>query len=143
MPAPYTGRCGCGAVTLEISSEPTGTRQCWCRQCQQIAAGGATHNAIFAAEDVAIEGPIASFAWTAASGNSLTAWFCSGCGTQIYAQSSARLHLKTVRLGAIDEPHGLRPAMAIWTDDAPDWAVIDPALEHCPGQPPAPPVQPS
>jgi hypothetical protein len=48
------------------------------------------------------------------------------------------MHLKTVRLGVIDEPHGLRPQMAIWLDDAPEWAIIDPALEQFRGQPPAP-----
>lgn len=143
MPAPYTGRCGCGALTLRIDGEPIATRQCWCRQCQQIATGGPTQNAIFASGDVAIEGALASFAWIAASGNSLTAYFCPRCGTQIYGQSSARLHFMTVRLGAIDEPHGLKPAMVIWTDDAPDWAIMDPALERWPGQPPAPPALPS
>lgn len=138
MPAPYTGRCACGAVTLRIEGDTIGTRQCWCHQCRRIAAGGPTHNAIFRAEDVTIAGELASSTWTAASSNTLTFHFCPGCGSQIFAQSSARLHLMTVRLGVIDEPHGLRPRVAIWTDDAPDWAVIDPALERWPGQPPAP-----
>ena len=136
-----TGRCACGAVTLEIAGEPIGTRQCWCRQCQQIAAGGPTHNAIFPTEAVTITGALASSGWTAASGNSLTFHFCPACGTQIFAQSSARPQFRTVRLGAIDEPHGLRPQMAIWTDDAPEWAVIDPAMESWPQQPPPPPTQ--
>lgn len=135
----YTGRCACGAVTLEITAEPIGTRQCWCRQCQQISSGGPSHNAIFPAEAVAIRGDLASSEWHAASGNTLTHWHCPRCGTQIYAQSSARPHLKTVRLGAIDEPHGLRPQAAIWTEEAPAWAVIDPAMEQFPQQPPAPP----
>lgn len=134
----YTGRCACGQVTLEISGEPIQTRQCWCRQCQQIAAGGPTHNAIFRTEDVAISGELASAGYTAASGNTLALWFCPRCGSHIYGQSSARPQFRTVRFGAIDEPHGLRPQLAIWTDDAPDWAVIDPTLEQHSGQPPAP-----
>ena len=107
---PYTGRCACGAVTLEIAGDPIATRQCWCRQCQQIAA----------------------------SGNTLTHHFCPGCGTQVYGQSSARLHLKTVRFGVIDEPHGLAPEAAIWLAEAPAWAQVDPAIEQWQGQPPAP-----
>ncbi len=136
---PYTGRCACGAVTLEIGGEPLGTRQCWCRQCQQIAAGGPTHNAIFKSENVRVTGPLAQSSWQAASSNTLSFYFCPACGTQVYGQSSARMHLKTVRFGVIDEPHGLRPQMAIWTDDAPEWAHIDAALEQWPRQPPAPP----
>jgi hypothetical protein len=138
--ARYTGRCACGAITLAIAAEPVAARQCWCRQCQQIAAGGPTHNAIFAAEAVAVQGTLASSTWLAASGNTLTFHFCPSCGTQIYGQSSARLNLRTVRLGAIDEPHGLRPEMAIWLDDAPAWAQIDPNIPHHSRQPPPPPT---
>lgn len=135
-----TGRCACGRVTLRIEGEPLQTRQCWCRECQQIASGGPTHNAIFRNEDVAIEGELSVHSYVADSGNTLSLWFCPSCGSHIYGQSSARLNMRTVRFGAIDEPHGLKPQMAIWTESAPDWAVIDPALERFPGQPPAPAV---
>jgi hypothetical protein len=133
-----TGRCACEAVTLKLEGEPITTRQCWCRQCQQIAAGGPTTNAIFPAEAVHFDGGLASASWQAASGNSLTFWFCPKCGSQAYAQSSGRPHLKTVRFGFIDEPHGLKPEMAIWVSEAPDWAKVDPGIPHFDQQPPAP-----
>lgn len=136
-----TGRCACGAIRLEFSAKPIATRQCWCRQCQQIAAGGPTQNAIFKNDHVSIQGTLASCQWTAASGNTLTFHFCPSCGTQVYGQSSARMYLKTVRFGVIDEPHGLRPEMVIWTEDAPAWAQIDPTLEAWPQQPPPPPAK--
>ena len=44
----------------------------------------------------------------------------------------------TFRLGFLDEPHELAPEMAIWTDDKPAWAPLDPELPSFPGQPPAP-----
>lgn len=134
----YTGRCACGQVTLAVAGEPIATRQCWCRQCQQIAGGGPTHNAMFASGDVAIDGRLASHAYLADSGNTLTQWFCPDCGSPVYSQSSARPHIKTLRFGVIDAPHELRPQMAIWLDDAPAWAMIDPALEQHRRQPPAP-----
>lgn len=140
--AHYTGRCACGVVALEISGEPIGTRQCWCRQCQQIAAGGPTNNAMFKVEDVVLAGDVARSTWLADSGNTLTFHFCPVCGTQVYAQSSARSHLMTVRLGMLDPGHGLRPEAIIWTDDAPEWAVFDPALRQFPRQPPPPPPPP-
>lgn len=135
----YTGQCACGGVGMAISGDPVAVRQCWCRQCQQIAAGGPTNNAIFPADAVTISGALGHSQWTAASGNTLTFYFCPSCGTQVYAQSSARLHLKTVRLGMFDLPHGLRPEMAIWLDDAPAWAVIDRTMEQWPQMPPPPP----
>lgn len=134
----YTGRCNCGKVVLAIAGEPVATRQCWCRQCQRIAAGGSTQNAIFHAEGLAVDGILASHAYVARSGNTLTQWFCPACGTHVYAQSSARPQFRTVRLGVLDQPHGLKPGMVIWTDEAPDWANFDPALERFPQQQPLP-----
>lgn len=138
MPAPYTGRCGCGKVTLSIEGEPFAVGQCWCRQCQQIASGGGTNNALFRTEQVKIEGQLATHTYVAASGNTVTQEFCPSCGTPIWGQSSARDYVCAVKLGAIDEPHGLKPQAAIWTSEAPPWAHIDPALPQFPEMPPAP-----
>lgn len=134
----YAGRCACGAVTATITGEPVGVRQCWCRQCQQIAAGSATTNAMFATDDVKLEGALATRSYIAASGNTLTQSYCPECGTPIMGQSSARPQFRTIRVGFLEPGHGLAPQMTIWTADAPPWAVFDPALEQFPGQPPAP-----
>ncbi len=136
---PYTGRCECGAVTATVNGEPLATRQCWCAQCRKIASGSPTTNAMFLAADVALAGAIATNSYIADSGNTLTHSFCPRCGTQVMAQSSARPHIRTLRIGFLDEPHGLAPQMAIWIEEAPGWAVIDPAIEQHPRQPPAPP----
>lgn len=135
----FTGRCACGKVTLAIKADaPIQTRQCWCRQCQQIATGGPTHNAIFRTEDVMVTGELAAHSYIAASGNTLKLSFCPSCGSHVHGASSARPQFRTIRLGALDEPHGLRPQMAIWLDDAPAWAWVDPKLEQYPRQPPPP-----
>src|SRR5690242_9067767 len=138
MPEGLAGRCNCGALTATFSARPVQTRQCWCRQCQKAAAGGPTHNAIFNTDDVALSGTVGSWSYLAPSGNTLTQAFCRDCGTPAYAQSSARPQFMTFRFGFLDESHGLAPEMAIWTDDKPAWATIDPALPSYPRQPPAP-----
>ena len=142
MPAPYTGRCACGQVTITIAAEPVGTRQCWCRQCQQLAGGGPTHNAMFATDAITLAGRTGAHSYTAASGNTLTYEFCAECGTPVLGRSSARPQFRAIRLGLLDEGHGLAPQIAIWTDDAPDWAVIDPTLERHERQPPPPVPRP-
>jgi hypothetical protein len=134
----YTGRCACGGVRLSISGEPVAIRQCWCRQCQKLCGGGPSHNAMFHTHDVAIDGELATHSYLADSGNTLTQWFCATCGNPVYAQSSARPQFRTVRIGVIDEPHGIAPRMAIWTEAAPAWAAIDPRLDQFPRQPPPP-----
>lgn len=133
-----TGGCSCGGVTVKITGTAKAVRQCWCRQCQQLAGGGPTHNAMFLADDVAIEGELAGADWVAASGNTLTHWRCAGCGNPVFAQSSARPQFRTIRLGVLDPGHGLAPEAIIWTADAPAWAVFDPALPRFERQPPPP-----
>ena len=134
----YTGSCNCGAVTATIAGEPVAVRRCWCRQCQKSAAGGATTNAMFATDAIVFEGDLGRWDYVAASGNTLTQSFCGLCGTPIMGQSSAWPQLRTLRLGFIDEPHGLRPQVAIWLEEKPDWAVEDATLECFAAQPPAP-----
>lgn len=139
MPDGLTGRCNCGAVTARFAGQPVQTRQCWCRQCQKAAAGGPTHNAIFNTADVSLEGEAGTWSYLAPSGNTLTQAFCGGCGTPVYAQSSARPQFMTFRFGFLDDLHGLAPQMAIWTAEKPEWALLDSALLAYPEQPPAPP----
>jgi hypothetical protein len=134
----YSGRCNCGAVTATITGEPVAVRQCWCRQCQKLAAGGATHNAMFRTEEIALEGETRAWSYIAASGNTLTMHNCASCATPIYAQSSARPQFRTFRLGFLDEGHALAPNIAIWTEEMPAWAQLDPGLERWPRQPPPP-----
>lgn len=134
----YSGRCNCGAVTATIAGEPVAVRQCWCRQCQKLAAGGATHNAMFRTEDISLDGETRAWSYVAASGNTLTMHNCANCSTPVYGQSSARPQFRTFRLGFLDESHGLAPTVAIWTDERPAWARLDPAMESWPQQPPPP-----
>lgn len=131
----YTGRCLCGAVTLRIAGDAVGAAQCWCRQCQISAGGGPANNAIFMTDSVTIEGQIATTGWQAASGMHPTLDFCPSCGTHICGRSPLGPGMMAVRIGVIDQPHDLVPLLAIWTEEAPAWAVIDPALPSMTRQP--------
>ncbi len=135
----YSGGCACGAVRITVTAEPVAVRQCWCRDCQQLAAGHATVNAIFATDAIACSGTVTWKDRIAASGNKLSWGFCGECGTQLFAHSSARPEFRVVRLGAIDEPHGLAPDTVIWTDQAPAWARWPDGIAQHGGQPPAAP----
>lgn len=138
MPAPYVGTCACGEVTVALHAEPFAVGQCWCRQCQRIAAGSASNNAIFQTAHVEATGDLAVHTYPAESGNTSIQSFCRNCGTPIFGQSSAMSSVIAVKLGIIEQPHALRPGMAMWTSEAPDWAVIDQALPHFPKSPPMP-----
>jgi hypothetical protein len=134
--ASHSGACLCGAVRLSIDAEPMLARLCWCRLCQSLAAGSATVNVVFPSDKVAVEGEVRWYESFAESGNRMERGFCPACGTPLFSRSEARPHLLIVRAGALDDPELLAPQGTIWTDEAPTWAHIDPALPHFPRQPP-------
>jgi hypothetical protein len=137
-----TGGCLCGSVTLTIEAEPVNARLCWCTLCQKIAAGNATVNIVFPTEAVKTTGDVTWYESIADSGNRMRRGFCPKCGTPLFSVAEARPHLTIVRAGALDDPGILAPETIIWTDSAPEWAVLDATLPQFKGQPPAPPLPP-
>jgi hypothetical protein len=131
-----TGRCLCGSVVWTSQNEPIAVGVCWCRACQKIGAGSGTVSAYFTIDGFSIKGETREYVSRADSGNSNHRQFCPTCGTPLFGTSPTRKHLIRVRVGTFDDPSRVRPAMTIWTKEAPDWAAIDPALPVYQGQPP-------
>jgi hypothetical protein len=131
-----TGGCLCGRVRFHATAAPIVTRTCWCRLCQALGAGSATVNACFPTEAVTIEGELTAYENTADSGNAMVRRFCPHCGTPMFSEAKARPHLIFIRAGALDDPELARPAMTIWTREAPSWACFDPSLPTLEAQPP-------
>lgn len=130
------GSCQCGAVRITALADPFVTRACWCRDCQRLSGGGATHNAFFKVEEVAIEGEVRWHDVRADSGNTLSRGFCPQCGNPLLARSNARPHFIGVRIGVFDDREGLGPKSVIWAASAPSWAHHDPDLPRSERQPP-------
>jgi hypothetical protein len=131
-----SGSCRCGAVRITANAEPLTTRACWCKDCQKLTGGSATHNAFFKTEEVEVEGEVRWHDVTAESGNGLSRGFCPNCGSPLLVQSHVRRHLIGVRIGAFDDNDDLGPKSMIWTESAPAWAHLDPELPKVDRQPP-------
>ncbi|HET8693235.1 MAG TPA: GFA family protein [Aquabacterium sp.] len=129
-----TGHCLCGAVRFKLATEPLSTRICWCRDCQHLAANG-TVNILVEADGLTVTGALAEHTKTADSGNAVTRQFCPGCGTHLFAKSSARPQFRVLRVGNLDDPSSVMPTMNIWSSSAPSWACLNPALERIDNQP--------
>jgi hypothetical protein len=131
-----TGGCLCKAVRFRISAAPMVTRVCWCRLCQYIGAGSGTVNTCFASSAITVSGEPRDFRSIADSGNIMHRRFCPLCGTHLFSEAEARPHLTFVRSGALDDREIVKPAMTIWTSQAPSWACIDAAIQRFAGQAP-------
>jgi len=130
-----TGGCICGAIRYTLSEEPVTVRLCWCRDCQYWAGGNAPLNLRMRRSAVQVEGTPRSWASQADSGNHMLRSFCGECGTQMFSQSLEHPEFMVVRAGTLDDASGIRPLATIWTDSAPAWAAIDPAIPSFPRQP--------
>ena len=130
------GGCLCRAVRYRSDAQPIVTRVCWCRLCQYLATGNASVNVCFPSAAVAIEGGLSDYRTVADSGNVMHRRFCPVCGTHLFSAAEARPHLLFVRAGTLDDRELARPAMTIWTSQAPTWACIDERLPQAERQPP-------
>jgi hypothetical protein len=135
MTKPITGRCFCGAVRFQFDQAPIAVRACWCRDCQYLAAGNASINAVFRSDDLKLTGEVGEYISTADSGNTMRRRFCPKCGTPLFSHSSSRPELMVVRVGALDDREVGGPASFIWTASAPSWGFVDADLPNCAGQP--------
>src|SRR5213075_1014077 len=45
--------------------------------------------------------------------------FCPTCGIHLFSEAESRPHLVFIRGGTLDDPELTRPAMTIWTSQAP------------------------
>ncbi len=132
-----TGGCLCGSVRYRSTAAPITTRVCWCRLCQYLGAGSGTVNVCFATATFTREGATTVHASVAESGNPMQRSFCPRCGTPLFSATEARPHLVFVRAGSLDDPELARPALTIWTAEAPTWACFDARLPSAAGQPAA------
>lgn len=131
-----TGGCLCGAVRFTISASPMATRACWCRLCQHIGAGSGTVNVVFPSDAISIEGETTDYACVAESGAHMHRRFCPTCGTPVFSAAEEWPQVIIVRAGALDDPEIGKPALTIWTSEAPSWACFDPDVPQAEHQAP-------
>jgi hypothetical protein len=130
-----TGGCRCGAVRYTLSAEPFAVRLCWCRDCQYWTTGNAAVNLLVPRAAVQVEGGLSGWDSVAESGNHMRRSFCPRCGTPMFSEARENTERMVIRAGTLDDATGIVPTIVIWTDSAPAWAVIDPALHAFPRQP--------
>jgi hypothetical protein len=131
-----SGGCLCKAVRFSVADAPLAARACWCRLCQYLSGGNGMVSVCFRSDSFTVKGNVSWHESVADSGNRMSRGFCPACGTPLFSKAESRPHLIFIRAGALDDPNLLGPQMTIWTDAAPRWACIDPALPKVPGQPP-------
>ncbi|KAK4167963.1 Mss4-like protein [Cladorrhinum sp. PSN259] len=128
-----TATCFCGAVQLAFPTKAPGlvnTFVCNCTDCRKITASMFASNFTVANTHLKhLRGleKLKSFgqSHTIASGNVMTNYFCSTCGTLMYRVSSAFPGQSILRIGTVDDFNlhetKLRPQIEQFTKDRISW----------------------
>ena len=123
------GGCQCGACTYQFKGEPLVAYTCHCLACQKLTASAFLTCLWIPTENLdQRSGDPSCQERTTDSGNSLRTWFCGDCGSTLYAENSARPHLRTVHVGSLDAAEDFEVTRHIWVKRKLPWVALSP--EH-------------
>ena len=132
----YTGGCLCGAVRFEAQGEPDFQGYCFCADCKKASGSGFVPFMGFAASAVRISGPARQFKSVSFRGGESVRNFCPTCGGLVFGGIVGVDEQYTLYAGALDDPSGFQPKVAIFGRDKPDWMVLPPGVTVFEAMPP-------
>ncbi|PPQ69274.1 hypothetical protein CVT25_005931 [Psilocybe cyanescens] len=119
-----TGSCLCKTVKYTVVGDPLTFRVCHCYNCKK-ASGSAFMTNVFFTEDKLhiVEGEEKLNVYhdkETSSGNILSRYFCSQCGSNVFLQSSDKLavarKIRIIAAGTLDEDFDWVPKTQLWPE---------------------------
>lgn len=130
-----SGGCQCGNVRYWLTTENIIVYACHCQECQKQTASAFALSVPVLRDDFMIEGPLASYDRSAASGATTSCWFCPACGTRLYHQSSGSPHFITLKGGTLDDTSDLAPVAHLWIRRKQPWLQLPGGIQTFETQP--------
>src|SRR5215831_4658998 len=120
------GRCACGAITYELTSDPLIVHACHCRDCQRLTGTAFVTNIWIERNMVEAKGPEPkSFRLAGGSGRAHDVFFCGECGTFMWSRyHGAPGDFLFVRAGTLENPDAVRPDVQIFTRSKVPWLEL-------------------
>jgi hypothetical protein len=123
-----TGSCLCGSVRYEISGDIGDIVHCHCQKCRK--AHGSAFSSVAAVNDESFTLLGKETLKGYESSPEKYRYFCSGCGTQIYAKRMNTEHI-ILRLGSVDSEITAAEKNHIWVSEKASWYTINSSLPEC------------
>ena len=125
----YSGACGCGLATYQMSSKPMFVHCCHCKECQRQTGSAYVLNAIIEAERVNYNGDVTEHTLQTPSGKGQIITRCAACGTAIFSSYLVRLgKLRYIRVGTLYDPAEFPPDVQIFTSSKQPWVPLNPDI---------------
>jgi len=122
------GSCLCGQVTYEIFGDVGEIVHCHCRTCRKAHGAAFSSVAAISDSDFALHGESLLRSYESSPGKHR--YFCSCCGTQIFAKREGTEHI-ILRLGSLDDDPQTVEKNHIWVSQKAPWYAIDTTLPLC------------
>ena len=116
-----TGGWICGQVRYKITEKPLFTQACHCKDCKVLTGSSYVVNSSVLDNTLVVEGEVSSNERKAGSGASSKSYFCTKCGTYVYADYDSAVGRLTVRTKTLDNPEKFPPQVHIFTKDKDPW----------------------
>ena len=124
-----TGGCLCGAVRYEAEGEPIYAGHCYCADCRKASGSGFIPFMGFASDKVSFSGETRQFRSPSFRGGEAVRNSCPVCGSLVFGGVVGVDPQHTIYAGSLDDPGAFHPAIAIFTRDRPDWAILPAGLQ--------------
>ncbi len=127
------GKCFCGAVKYELTSQPQDAYYCHCRDCQYLS--GSPFHVLGIVERGSvnlISGELSEYKHLAQDGSGMTREFCKICGTPLFVTSTRFEEIQMFTVNTLDEPENVKPSFEIWTTSKVSWANIQSGINSFP-----------
>ena len=130
--ANYKGSCACGQVNYSISDEPFFTQACHCKDCKKSTGSSFVVHSMIHADDLSIDGEIASTELPTGSGAGQRAYFWTNCGVYLYCkykvvEAEKRL---AIRSKTLNNPDQFPPEAHIFVKDKDQWINLK-GIKNC------------
>lgn len=123
-----SGSCLCGVVTYEISGKVGDIEHCHCQTCRK--AHGSAFSSVASVEDKDFHLSGAEHLRSYESSKGKHRYFCSHCGTQVYAKRENTSHV-ILRLGSLDSDISAVEKQHIWVSQKANWFDIGSTIPEC------------
>jgi len=122
------GSCLCGQVTYRISGKIGPVVHCHCVTCRKAHGSAFSSVAAVKDNDFELSGKDKVHKYESSEGKNR--YFCSKCGTQLYAKKDGTEHI-VLRMGSLDDDPRTEEKNHIWVSQKASWYSITSHLpEH-------------
>lgn len=122
------GSCLCGKVKYSISGRVGDIVHCHCETCRK--AHGAAFSSVASVDDADFQLTGSEILNSYESSSGKDRYFCSNCGTQVYAKRNGSDHI-ILRLGSLDNDPDSDEINHIWVSQKASWYNINADLPQC------------